>query len=89
MTTGDGASTIPTSAAAGGSAGESATAPAGVGAGTDNKSGGLGATVASATSPGTMAAPIGGSAMEACPMATHAAWAPCWRAPCAEANQPA
>jgi hypothetical protein len=30
-----------------------------------------------------------GSAWEACPMATHAAWAPRWRAPWAEANQPA
>jgi hypothetical protein len=89
MTTGGGTSTIPTSAATGGSAGELATAPTGVGAGADNKSGGLGAAAASATSPGTMAAPTGGSAGEACPMATRAAWAPRWRAPCAEANQPA
>jgi hypothetical protein len=36
-----------------------------------------------------MAAPTGGSTWEACPMATHAAWAPRRRAPCAEANQPA
>jgi hypothetical protein len=43
MTTGGGTSTISTSAATGGSAGESATAPAGVDAGADNKSGGLGA----------------------------------------------
>jgi hypothetical protein len=63
-------------------------APAGVDAGTDNKSGGLGAAAASAASPGMMVAPTGGSAGEACPMATRAAWAPCWRAPCAEANQP-
>jgi hypothetical protein len=89
MTTGGDASTIPTSAATGGSAGESAMAPAGVDAGTDNKSGGLGAAAASATSPGMMAAPTGRSAGEACPMATRAAWAPRWRAPCAEANQPA
>jgi hypothetical protein len=34
-----------------------------------------------------MAAPTGGSAWEAFPMATRAAWAPRWRAPCAEANQ--
>jgi hypothetical protein len=89
MTTGGGASTIPTSAATGGSMGESATAPTGVDAGTDNKSGGLGATAALAASPGMVAAPTGGSAREACPMATRAAWAPRWRAPCAEANQPA
>jgi hypothetical protein len=89
MTTGGGASTIPTSAAMGGSAGESATAPAGVDASADNKSGGLGAAAASATSSGTMAAPTGRSAGEACPMATRAAWAPRWRAPCAKANQPA
>jgi hypothetical protein len=30
-----------------------------------------------------------GSAWEACPVATRAAWAPRWRAPWAEANQPA
>jgi hypothetical protein len=89
MTTGGGASTTPTSAATGGSAGESATAPAGVDAGVDNKSGRLGAAAASATSSDTMAAPTGGSAGEACPMATRAAWAPRWRAPCAKANQPA
>jgi hypothetical protein len=89
MTTGGGASTIPTSAATGGSAGESAMAPVGVDAGADNKSGGLGAVAASATTPGTMAAPTVGSAGEACPMTTRNAWAPRWRAPCAEANQPA
>jgi hypothetical protein len=89
MTTGGGASTIPTSAATGGSAGESTTAPAGVDAGADDKSGRLGATVTSAASPGTMAAPAGGSAWEVCPMATRATWAPRWRVPWAEANQPA
>jgi hypothetical protein len=47
------------------------------------------AAAASAASHGVMAAPTRGSAWEACPMATHAAWAPRWRAPCAEANQPA
>jgi hypothetical protein len=51
MTTGGGASTILTSAATGGSTGESATAPAGVDAGADDKSGGLGAVAASAASP--------------------------------------
>jgi hypothetical protein len=76
MTTGGGASANPTSAAMGGSAGESATAPARVDAGAGNKSGGLGAAAASAASPGMMAAPTGGSAWEACPMATRAAWAP-------------
>jgi hypothetical protein len=89
MTTGGGASTIPTSAATGGSAGESTTAPAGVDAGADDESGGLGVVAASAASPDMMAAPTGGSAWEACPMATRAVWAPRWRAPCAEANQPA
>jgi hypothetical protein len=58
MTTGT--STISTSAATGGSAGESATAPAGVDVGADNKSGGLGAAAALAASPGMMAAPTGG-----------------------------
>jgi hypothetical protein len=89
MTMGGGASTIPTLTVTGGSAGESATAPAGVDAGAGNMSGGLRTAAASAVSPGMMAAPIGGSAGEACPMATRAAWAPRWRAPCAEANQPA
>jgi hypothetical protein len=46
MTTCGGASAIPTSAATGGSAGESATAPAGVDAGAGNKSAGLGAAAA-------------------------------------------
>jgi hypothetical protein len=59
MTAGGGASTIPTSAATGGSAGESATAPTGVDAGAGNKSAGLEAAAASATSPSVMAAPIG------------------------------
>jgi hypothetical protein len=89
MTTGGGASTISTSAATGGSAGESAMAPVGVDAGAGNKSARLEATAASAASLGMMAAPAGGSAGEACPMATHAAWGPRRRAPCAEANQPA
>jgi hypothetical protein len=89
MTTGGGASTIPTSVAMGGAADESVTAPAGVDAGAGHKSGGLRAAAASAASPGTMATPAGGSAWEACPMATHDAWAPRWRAPWAEANQPA
>jgi hypothetical protein len=88
MTTSGGASTIPASAATGGSVGESAMAPAGVDAGAD-KSGVLEAAAGSATSPGTMAATIGRSAGEACPMAIRAAWAPRWRALCAEANQPA
>jgi hypothetical protein len=60
MTTGGGASTIPMSAVTGGSASESATAPAGVDAGADDKSGGLGAGAASAASPRMMAAPMGG-----------------------------
>jgi hypothetical protein len=51
MTTGGGASTIPTSAVTGGSAGESATAPARVDAGVGNKSSGLGAAAASSASP--------------------------------------
>jgi hypothetical protein len=84
-----GTSTIPTSDATGGSAGESATALAGVDAGAGNKSGGLGTTAAPAFSPGTMAAPTEGSAWEACPMARCAARAPRSRAPCAEASQPA
>jgi hypothetical protein len=87
ITAGGGASTTPTSAVTGGSAGESATTPAGVDVGAGNKSAGLEAATASAASPGMMAAPTGGSAREACPMATRAAWAPRWRAPCAEANQ--
>jgi hypothetical protein len=89
MTTGSGASTIPTSAATGGSTCESTTTPVGVDADTSNKSAGPGAAAASAASPGVMAAPTWGSAWEACPMATRTAWAPRWRAPCAEANQPA
>jgi hypothetical protein len=89
MTTSGGASTIPTSAATGDSADESATALAGIDAGASNKSGGLGAAAVSVASPGMMATPTGGSAWEACPMATRAAWAPRRRAPCAEANQPA
>jgi hypothetical protein len=89
MTMGGGAATIPTSAATGSSAGESATAPVGVDAGVDDKSDELGAAATSAASPGTMAAPAEGSPWETCPMATRTAWAPRWRAPCLEANQPA
>lgn len=88
-TTSGGTSTIPTSEATGGPAGESAMAPMGVDAGAGNRSGGLGAAAASAVSPGTMAAPTEGLAWEACPMASHAAWASRSRAPCAEASQPA
>jgi hypothetical protein len=89
MTTGGGASTIPTSVAMGGSAGESATASTGVDAsagkqvrwarGRDRVSG----------LPRHDGCSNRGSAWEACPMETRAAWAPCRRAPCAEANQPA
>jgi hypothetical protein len=89
MTTGGSASIVLTSAATGGSTGESAMTPAGVDADTSNKSAGPGATAASAVSPGVMVAPTWGSAWEACPMATRAAWALRWRAPCAETNQPA
>jgi hypothetical protein len=60
MTTGGGASTILTSAATDGSAGESATAPAEVDACAGNMSGGLGTAAASAASPDMMAAPTGG-----------------------------
>jgi hypothetical protein len=60
MTAGGGASTIPTSAAVGGSTGESATTPAGVDAGTSNKSGRLRVVAASPASPDVMAAPTGG-----------------------------
>jgi hypothetical protein len=89
MITGGGASTVPTSAATGGSMGKSPTTPAGVDTDTSNKSVGPGAAAASAASPGVTAAPTWGLAWEACPMATRAAWDPRWRAPCAEANQPA
>jgi hypothetical protein len=84
-----GASAISTSAVAGGSVEGSTAAPAGVDAGADNETGGLGAAAASTTSPGMTAAPIGGSTWEACPMTARAAWAPRRRAPCAEANLPA
>jgi hypothetical protein len=57
--------------------------------GLGNTSGGLGAAATSVASPGTMAAPMEGSAWEACPMATRAAWGPRSRASCAEASQPA
>jgi hypothetical protein len=75
-TTSGGTSTIPTSEATGGSAGESATTPARVDVDAGNRSGGLGATTASAVSSGMMAAPTEGSAWEACPMASRAAWPP-------------
>jgi hypothetical protein len=68
---------------------ESATAPAGVDADTDNKSAGLEAAAASVASPGVMATPTKGSAWGTWPMASRAAWAPRLRALCAEANQPA
>jgi hypothetical protein len=60
MTRGGGASAIPTSAAMGGSAGKSMPAPAGIDAGADDKTGGLGAAAASTASPDMMAAPTGG-----------------------------
>jgi hypothetical protein len=59
MARGGGTSAIPTSAAKGGSASESATAPAGIDVVTGNKTGGLGAAAASTASPGMTAAPIG------------------------------
>jgi hypothetical protein len=74
------------SAATGGSTGKTATASAEAGAGADNTTGGLGAEASPAASPGTMAAPMEGSAWEACPRATRAAWAPRSRASCAEAS---
>jgi hypothetical protein len=89
MTEGGGASAVSTSAVTGGSAGESATAPAGIDAGAGDKPGELGAAATSTASPGMTVAPTGGSTWEACPMAACAAWAPRRRAPCAEANQPA
>jgi hypothetical protein len=49
MTRGEGASAIPTSTTTGGSAGESATAPAGIDAGAGNKTGRLGAATVSTT----------------------------------------
>jgi hypothetical protein len=51
MTRGGGASAIPTSTATGGSAGESATALAGIDVGAGNKTGRLGAAAASTASP--------------------------------------
>jgi hypothetical protein len=89
MTTGGGASTIPTSAATGGSAGESAMAPAGVDAGAADESGWLGATASSAASPGMMAAPTGGVSLGGLPHGNLRRLGPRWRTPCAEANQPA
>jgi hypothetical protein len=88
-TSSSGTSAIPASAAMGGSTGKTATASAGAGAGVGNTSGGLGAAATPAASPGTMAAPMEGSAWEACPRATRAAWAPRSRVSCAEASQSA
>jgi hypothetical protein len=89
MTKGGGTSAVSMSTVTGGSAGESAMAPAGIDAGAGNKTGGLRAAAASTASPGITAAPTEGSTWEACPMAACAAWAPRRRVPCAEANQPA
>jgi hypothetical protein len=86
---GGGISAISTSAATGGSVGESATAPAGIEVSAGNKAGGLEAAAASTASPGMMAAPTGGLTWEACPITARASWAPRRRVPCAEANQPA
>jgi hypothetical protein len=85
-TSSSGTSAIPTSTVTGGSTGKTATASAGAGAGAGNTSGGLGAAATLAVSPGTMATPMEGSAWEACPRATCAAWAPRSRASCAEAG---
>jgi hypothetical protein len=81
MTTGGGASTISTSAATGGSVGESATAPAGVDAGAYNKSGGSGPRHDGRSNRGVS---LGGL-----PHGNSCRVGPRWRAPCAEANQPA
>jgi hypothetical protein len=54
---GGGTSAISTSAAAGGSMGAPAVAPAGIDVGIGNEEGGLEATAASTASPGTMATP--------------------------------
>jgi hypothetical protein len=89
MTTGGGASTIPTSVATGGAAGESVTAPVGVDAGAGNKSGGLGAATASAASPGMMAALAGRVSLGGLPRGNSCRLGPRWRAPWAKANQPA
>jgi hypothetical protein len=86
---GGGTSAISTSAAADGSVGAPAAAPARINVGVGNKEGGPEAAAASTTSPGTMAAPTGWSTWEACPMTARASWAPRRRASCAEANQPA
>jgi hypothetical protein len=86
---GGGTSAISTSAAAGGSVGAPAAAPAGIDVGVGNEEGGLEAVVVSTASLGTIATPIGGSTLEACPMTARASWAPHRRAPCAEANQQA
>jgi hypothetical protein len=89
MTKGGGTSAISMSAAAGGTVGAPAVAPARIDVGVGVEEGGLKVAAESTASPGTMAAPTGGSAGEACPMAARASWAPHRRVPCAEANQPA
>jgi hypothetical protein len=76
MTKGGGASAVSTSAVTGGSAGESATGPAGIDVGAGDKPDGLRAVATSTASPGMTATPTGGSIWEACPMATCATWAP-------------
>jgi hypothetical protein len=86
-TSSSGTSAIPASAATGGSTGRTTTTSAEAGAGAGNPTGGLRAAAMPAVSPGTMAAPMEGSAWEACPRATRAAWAPRSRASCAEASQ--
>jgi hypothetical protein len=86
---GGGTSAISTSAAAGGFVGAPAVAPVGINVGVGDEEGGLEAAAASTASPGTMAAPTGGSTWEACPMTARTSWAPRRRAPCVEANQPA
>jgi hypothetical protein len=58
---GGGTSAISTLAAVGGSVGAPAAAPAGIDIGVDDEAGGLEAAAASTASPGTMAAPTGGS----------------------------
>jgi hypothetical protein len=61
-TSSSGTSAIPASAATSGSTGKTATASAEAGAGTGNTTGGIGAATTPAASPGTMAAPMEGSA---------------------------
>jgi hypothetical protein len=88
MTRGGGTSAISTSAATGGSAGESATAPTGINVDRqqDKRTQGRGFVNGLPRHDGRS---NWGSTWEACPMTARAAWAPRRRAPCAEANQPA